>query len=1051
MSAQPIFKELPPTKTNVYFKNTEINNLKVEEYMYAGGGVGIGDINNDGLQDIYLVGHSAPDKLYLNKGNMIFEDITANAFKTDTSKGYHTAVSMVDINADGFLDIYICKRLIEEEGTTNLLYINNKDSTFSERIYEYGLSSSSETFQIAFFDYDLDGDLDAYMLNSIIGEEKIEEQQNESFFKKDDIQSDFFYQNNNGKFSNTTSSVGMTSQALGLAINITDINNDGYPDCYVSNDFAVRDFMYMNNKGLSFSEKILKNTNHTSFFSMGTDIADFNNDGELDILTLDMGYSDHIKSKENMESMSKEYFSNVTEHGQHHQYMQNTLQLNNGNSSFSEIAQLAGISKTDWSWGVLFADFDNDGWKDIVITNGIDRKIRFRDALLIDLDSEAEGYINLFPKDSARNKLFKNNKDLTFTDVSEDWGFDQTYNSSGVAYTDLDNDGDLDLVINNYNKIASIYENTTTTNNFLSIELKGEKENVNAIGARVVIHTKSGKQIQELYPIRGFLSSVDYRLHFGLGKDTVIDKVEIRWPNLKTSTLENITVNQFLKIDFNKTLSKPTTTPQGNPTLFNTAPSIVDYKHAENEYNDFEKETLLPNKYSQLGPTISCADIDNSKTDDLFIGGAKNQKPGLFLQSKKGKFSEHYNSDLIKDSLYEDVGSLFFDADNDGDMDLYVASGGNEVQNNDSLLQDRLYINDGKGDFNKSITALPNMLSSTKVIESADFDNDGDLDLFVGGRISPGQFPKSPSSYLLQNDNGIFTDVTDKYNSKLREIGMITGASFEDVNGDEKLDLVIVGEWMPLTIFINKGRKFNLLKPKLESEGIWYSILPLDVDNDGDMDFVAGNLGKNTKYKASTKSPLNLYGGDLDGNSTNDIVLSTYQNSIHYPIRGKECSTEQMPFIGEKFPSYSAFAHSSMEDIYGDALNSALHLSVRTLYSSVFINDGKGDFSIEPLPLAAQFSPIQSIVSKDINKDGIMDLILTGNLYETEIETVRYDANPGSYLIGSEKGAFIPVSTKKSGLNCMENVKASVILKIEKNDVLILGVNDGKLVLYNLP
>ncbi|MDG1476919.1 MAG: VCBS repeat-containing protein [Vicingaceae bacterium] len=1046
--AQPIFRELPPSKTNVFFTNLHHDNMMLEEYMYSGGGVGIGDINNDGLPDIYLIGNSVPDKLYLNKGNLVFEDITKSAFETDTS-GEHTAVSMVDINADGYLDLYISKRLINETGTQNILYINNKDNTFTNKTIAYGLDIPSETFQTAFFDYDLDGDLDAYMLNSLNNEERLSEQNDSLFFDNEKIQSDFFFENNSGTFINKTKTVGVTSNAYGLAVSVADINNDGYPDCYIANDFLIRDFMYINKKGRGFSEQILTSTNHTAFFSMGTDIADFNNDGDLDILTLDMGYDDHVKAKENMENMSKDEFYNIINSGQHFQYMQNSLQLSNGDGSFSEIAQLAGVAKTDWSWGVLFADFDNDGWKDIVITNGIDRKIRFRDALMNEMDSEAEGYINLFPKDSARNKLFKNNKNLTFTDVSEDWGFNKVYNSSGVAYSDLDNDGDLDLVINNYDKIASIFENTTANRNFLSLELKGEKGNVNAIGARVTIHTKSGIQVQELNPVRGFLSSVDYRLHFGLGNDTIIDKIEIRWPNLKTSTIKNITINQFLKIDFNKTVSNSTTTPSQEPTLFKKIDPIIKFKHTENEYDDFEKEILLPNKYSQLGPTISITNVDKSKTDDLFIGGAKNQKSALFLQNKKGTFTESFNIDILNDSIYEDVGSLFFDADNDGDMDLYVASGGNEVVEGDAMLQDRLYINNGKGLFAKSKNILPKITSSTKIVEAADFDNDGDLDLFVGGRITPGNYPKASTSYLLRNDNGIFTDVTDKYNSKLKEIGMVTGACFEDVNGDKKLDLVIIGEWMPLRVFINNGFGFDLLETNIDSEGLWYSLEAMDVDNDGDIDFIAGNTGKNSKFKASAKKPLNVYGGDLDNNSTNDIVLSTYQDSIHYPVRGKECSTQQMPFISEKFESYSGFAHSTMEEIYGKALDTALHLTARTLYSSIFINNGKGNFSMKKLPLEAQFAPIQSILITDINNDGIKDLILSGNLFETEVETVRYDANPGACLIGNGLGDFKPISVKSSGINCMKNVKSSAILKVGKKDVIIMGINNDKPIFFS--
>ncbi len=1032
---QVLFQKLDSKDTGVSFVNTLsdklefVNDEDSDNYLYAGGGVGIGDINNDGLMDIYLVGNHVKDKLFINKGNFRFKDITDFAFKSDT-EAWHTGVSMVDINHDGFLDIYVSRRSLSTKGAPNLLYINQGNETFIESAADYGLDIASETFQTLFFDQDLDGDLDAYVLNSIIGEEKTLYGDRDSIFEKGLNQSDYFFENIIDIYYNKTKEKLINNEAYGLGISAGDIDNNGTTDLYIANDFNSRDYVYINNVD-AFQEEVKLRTNHTSFYSMGSDIADINNDGLLDILVLDMGYNSHIKSKVNMQPMSPNKFWQLVDNGQHFQYMQNTLQLNNGNAYFSEIAQLAGVAKSDWSWAVLFADFNNDSWNDIVITNGIDRAIHNRDVSIKGLDKRSADYLSNFPKDSVMNMLFQNNKDLTFTEVSKKWGFEETVNSSGIAYADLDNDGDLDLVINNTNVESSIYENKNPgANNFLNIELKDFENNTSAIGSRVTLYTTEGMQMKEVYPVRGFQSSVDTRLHFGLANLLEVDKIEIRWPNQQITTLKNIKANQFIRINYNDIEHEDEIKKTPPNTLFSKVEIAIEFKHQESKYDDFKRELLLPHKYSSLGPCMSVADVNNDNLDDIFIGGSKGYVNSLFLQNNKGEFELFKCPDLASDSIYEDVGSLFFDFNSDGYPDLYIASGSNECEAGDSLLQDRLYVNDGNGQFIKTKNVLPKMLSSTKEIQSVDFDNDGDLDLFVGGRISPGLFPKAPESFLLRNEKTHFIDATDDLCPGLKYAGMITSAIFEDINNDQNIDLILLGEWMPFSVFLQADGIFIKQDTPIGSEGMWYSLTPCDIEGDGDIDFIGGNLGKNTKFKASLDKPFQIFADDFDDNGSLDIVLSNYQDTINYPIRGRDCSSEQMPFIKTKFESFVGFAQASMEDIFGDKLKANKPLQARTLLSSVFINDGKGNFNIAPLPNEVQFAPLLNMISDDFNSDSIPDFFGVGNMYQTEIETVRYDAGRGVCLTGVANGNF----------ECLEPIKSGIALHSDTRDVKLIRI-----------
>ncbi len=1056
----PLFELVSAIESGVHFSNDlkedDFQNTFLYEYFYNGGGVSLGDINNDGLTDIYFTGNMTEDKLYLNKGDFKFEDITSSAI-TSGQEGWHNGTTMVDINADGLLDIYVCRAGNETYNSdrSNLLYVNNGDLTFTERAQEYGLADTLLSTQASFFDYDLDGDLDVYVMNipqdffAMSQEEMIE------MYRGHLNESDHFYRNDNGKFVDVSYETRINNHAFGLGLSVGDLNNDGYPDVYISNDYEVRDYLLMNKNGI-FQEELMQQINHISNFGMGTDIGDFNNDGEQDIVELDMAYATHERSKRNMESMSSEKFWGNVSRGNHYQYMLNTLQLNNGNSNFSEIGQLAGISKTDWSWGALFADFDMDGWSDLIITNGIRNDLKDKDfqaKLQRKIENQklrATEVLSFTPSYKVSNYIYQNNGDLTFKDRTSDWGLKKEINSHGVAYADLDNDGDLDLVVNNLDDKASIYRNRTDgSKNYISIELKGNKSNKFAIGTRISVYSEGNKQVKELFLTRGYLSSMEPKLNFGLGTIKKIDRIEIRWPNLRVTVLEDVEVNQNLVLDYSD-VSFGSAVDNVDAPFFSEIQidRAIDYIHKENPFNDFERELLLPHTLSTQGPCMAIADVNGDGTDDLYIGGSKSHSGQLFYQVA-GRFQAGISTSFASDRSSEDLGALFFDADGDDDLDLYVASGGNEFSESDGALQDRLYINDGTGNFSKKVAALPRMISSSKVVKSGDFDGDGDLDLFVGGRLIPGKYPLTPNSYLLENNgNGIFTDVTAKWCSELSTPGMVTGAEFADINNDGKLDLTLVGEWMGFTRYINTGTSFTQQIILTETEGMWFSLAASDIDNDGDVDFIAGNLGINAKFKASKDKPFNIYGHDFDENGSLDIVLSTYEGETNYPVRGRECTSEQMPFISDKFRTYESFAKADINSLYGDNIQAAKHLTIRTLYSSVFINDGNGNFKMKQLPNLAQVSPLMGLIIEDINGDGYLDILGAGNKYGAEVETVRYDAGIGVYLLGDGKGNFNPTPALKSGFYATGNVKSLLGFQLGTMRAYLVGRNSDKLKLF---
>jgi len=906
---ETLFTNLDKNSTGVNFQNTFFDDgpLNVANYLYFynGGGVAIGDINGDGLQDILFTGNMVKNRLFLNKGNFEFEDITARS-SIASKQGWCTGATMVDINGDGKLDIYICRSADINPGLRrNLLFINNGDLTFSEKAEEYGLADSGYSTQAAFFDYDKDGDLDCFIINhslrkytsGVQGNPELRKEHNPAYASK-------LYRNDNGHFTDVSEQAGITSNVLtfGLGIAVSDLNNDGWPDLFESNDFNEQDYFFINNRNGTFTEQLSKCMDETSLFSMGSDAADYNNDGSVDLLTLDMMAEDNKTQKMHSGAENFDKFQFMFNQGFYYQYSRNMLQKNNGDGTFSEVGQLSGVSNTDWSWAALFADYDNDGNKDLFVTNGyvkdytdmdfikysINRVIRARNKDTFDAVPE---YIKKMPTLQIPNYIFQNNGNETFTKKTTEWGLTKPGVSAGAAYVDLDNDGDPDLVINNSNDYAGIYKNnneTLSTNSYLRIHLKGTTANERGIGAKVKLFCKGQQYFQEQSPVRGFQSSVDPVLNFGIGKNQLIDSILVIWPNDNFQKLININPNQTLTVNITDAKEKWVYDTIANATQsLLTQKTLPDVQHHENDFRDFTEQGLLPNYLSRQGPCIKVADINKDGLEDFFIGGARGKPSQIFIQSNNGVFSRKPEAALLKDSVSEDVAAAFFDADNDGDMDLYVGSGGYEFTENDVALQDRLYLNDGKGNFTKSENALPSLPASKGCVKAADIDGDGDMDLFVGGRVVPGKYPVSPRSYILiNNGKGVFTDATSTVCPGLEQAGMVTDATWINLNNDKQPDLVVVGEWMPVKVFINqKGKLTDESSAYIHfaSMGWWNRIYADDMDGDGDLDLIVGNCGLNTQFHVSEKEPMALYYKDFDNNGSIDPILCYYIGGVSYP------------------------------------------------------------------------------------------------------------------------------------------------------------------------
>ncbi|WP_108808545.1 VCBS repeat-containing protein [Aquimarina spinulae] len=1054
-----LFEKVSETHSTINFKNkieeTLYFNFLNYSYIYNGGGVAVGDINNDGLEDIYFSSNQGTNKLYLNKGDFVFDDITKNAGVTD-QEGWSTGVSMIDINADGWLDIYVCKSgALKDEGKRkNKLYINQKNGTFIEQADQYGLASSAFSTQAYYLDFDKDGDLDIYLLNhrpdfnnNVTIDPRIQ-------FNYLPESSDQLFENNGGKFTDITQKSGLLNKAWGLSTSIGDFNEDDWPDVYVANDFLESDFLYINNHDGTFTNTILSTFDHITANSMGSDFADINNDLKPDLVVLDMLSDDHKRGKENMASMSTENFNELVNAGYHHQYMSNALQLNLGNGVFSEIGQLSGISNTDWSWAPVLADFDNDGFNDLFVTNGIlhdlsnqdfrnRMKTNIRNRKKVTLDEA----IGMMPSSKLSNKMFLNNKDLTFLPVTKEWGLQEKVNSNGVAYADLDNDGDLDLILNNQMETASIYKNNQD-NNYISVALSGSDKNPNGIGAKVNIYTKDQQQSKIHYPVRGFQSSVSQRIHFGLGDITIVDSIQVQWPQGAYTTLQDIKGNQLLEInqkDAQSTTEKTKKQHTNISTVIDASQFGIQYKNTERNFDDYKLQLLLPHKQSEKGRALTVGDVNNDGKEDFFVGNAKGAPAAIYIQKEDGAFRASSISVFQNDKEFEDNQALFFDIDNDGDQDLYVASGSYEDQENSDWLIDRVYTNDGKGNFTRD-TTFPKIKSISSAIATSDVDQDGDLDLFIGGGVIPGKYPMSSPSYILRNDQGNFVKVTHKMIKGQEQLNMVNGAVFSDYDKDGDEDLLVIGEWMPITIFNNNNGV--LIKKDIDAlqhtSGWYFTIHPTDIDSDGDIDYLIGNMGQNTKFHPTKDKPLHIYTKDFDQNQSLDIILSKESKTgLLLPVRGKQCSSEQLPMLKNKFKTYGEFANASLSDIYGDQdLKEATHYMAKDFNTVILINDGKGNFNITSLPVQAQFGPTTDFVVEDFNKDGVNDIFGVGSLYEAEVETIRYDANKG-YFLHRNQEKTLRFSATLPALHGLE-IKAAERIRIgDKKYVLMQCKNTG--------
>ncbi|TBN05455.1 hypothetical protein EYD45_04040 [Hyunsoonleella flava] len=1067
---EKVFAKVLPEDTGIAFKNMLVENDTLNyftyPYIYMGGGIAAGDVNNDGLTDLFFSGNMVDNKLYINQGDLKFKDITEESGLSGDRRWY-TGTTMADINGDGFIDIY-CLVAGQSGNKKNQLFINQGDNTFKEQASNFGLDDAGNSVDATFFDFDNDGDLDVYVANYPITPFEYNSYHYKMRMDRvTDIETDNLYRNDGGKFTKITNNAGVRLYSLSLSVTASDINNDGWIDLYVSNDFGTPDCLYINQKDGTFRDEVKSATAHTSFYGMGVDIADFNNDGHLDIIQMDMDASSNRRSKANMASMNPELFANIERVGFQYQYMQNTLQLNTGFNhqgipKFKDISRLAGVSSTDWSWAPLLADFDNDGYKDLFVSNGTRREINNKD-YFESLRGEKKHEDSLLikslniPTEPIDNYVFKNNGDLTFSKNNKVWGIEDKGFSNGAVYVDLDNDGDLELVTNNIDNYASLFENhSAEINNHLTVAFKGSPKNIHGLGAKIYLYHNNRYQVQELSLSRGFQSSVAPKLHFGLGDDEKIDSLVVVWPNQKSQKLTDVAINTNVLLDINQAEGNFGKKHENNVAgkLFKSfTDTLALYKHKENRYDDFKKEVLLPHKTSQFGPGLSVGDLNGDGLDDFYVGAATKYPGGLFFQKSDGTFEQQKFKILLEDRKHEDIGSLIFDADNDGDNDLYIVSGGNEFKSGSQMLQDRLYVNQGNGEFIKSYNALPPISESGSRVYAYDFDKDGDKDLFVGGRLVPSNYPYPASSYILENISETgkpkFRNITKKVAPHLSKIGLVTAAQWFDYDNDGWVDLAVTGEWMNVRVFKNdKGKRFTETTDDIglkETRGWWFSLVADDIDNDGDIDLIGGNLGDNYKYKATDDATFDIYLNDFDGNRTNDIVLSYYNEGKQYPVRGRECSSQQIPSIKKKFKNYNEFSTATLNDVYNEKkLESAIHYQVSSFKSAVFVNEN-GKFVRRNLPIRAQIAPTNQILVKDFDSDGIKDMVLGGNLYASEVETPRADAGYGTFLKGEKEDegvGFNPLSTVKTGLFIDGDVKDFAMIQVQGKSYILVAKNN---------
>lgn len=1081
---EPLFTLLSPEESGIdfinYVENQKDFNIFKYRNFYNGGGVAIGDINNDGLPDIYLTGNMEPNKLYLNKGNLQFEDITDKA-GVGGNKPWSTGVTMADINADGLLDIYVSNAgNLKGNNHDNDLYINNGDLTFTEKANEFNLAKTGFSTHASFFDYDKDGDLDAYILNnsnipvSSLGYAEQREVRAQDWEGVPHIfrgVGDMLLRNDGGTFVDVSEDAGIYGSLIGfgLGVLVTDINDDLWPDIYVSNDFYERDYLYINQKDGTFSEEIKEYTQHLSLSAMGIDIADINNDGHNDIFITDMLPEPEERVKSVMEFEGYNVYDLKRSKDFYQQYIQNTLQLNNGNGTFSEVAYYSGVDATDWSWAGLIFDMDNDGLKDIFVTNGINHDLTDLDFVdffaneiiqkmaLTGRKESIDSIINKMPIKPQPNFAFKNNGDITFDNANKDWGFDLPTRSNGAAYGDLDNDGDLDLVINNVNTNTFVYRNNTNEqlqNNFIQLKLHGEDQNPFAIGSVATFFFGKNIVKQELIPSRGFQSSIDYVMTLGLGSINTLDSIQVVWPNNKSVVLNQVKANQKIELfqkdantEFNLSLAAP------KNTLVEEVDNSSLIAHKENSYNDFDYEGLIYNKLSQEGPAMAVADVNGDGNEDIFIGGAKGTTGMLYTHLGNGKFNLKISKIFEDDKAFEDTAAAFLDADGDGDLDLMVGSGGNEV-GQDKTYRTRLYLNNGNGAFSASDQNIPTTFKNVSVIAPNDYDNDGDTDVFIGSRSVVGVYGLSPDHLLLENRDGVFVDATDRRGYNLKDEGMVTDAIWADMNGDGKEDLITVSEWGTPKIHKNSGRRVQKMNSSLDSlNGWWNTVEAADLDNDGDLDLILGNQGENLHYKPEEGQPMKLWINDFDNNGTIEQLVTVSENGNDYPIHQKKEVTNQLVSLKKENLKASEYAKKTIQELFSKEIIDQSIVKQSIVSSSVLaINDGKGTFTIQKLPPRVQLSCVCDISCRDINNDGHLDLIMAGNNFEYKPQFSRLDANYGTVLLGDGSLNFEWQDYTTTGFFVREEVKHLKEVKDKNgNTFLVAAINEGKPKIFALP
>lgn len=1064
----PVFDKVASSYSNLYFENalaedvSTMENLFNYDYFYNGAGVGVEDLNNDGLLDIFFCGNQMDNKLYKNKGELQFEDVSAQA-NINLGKNWSNGITFVDINNDSLIDIYVSQGgPYTREKRKNLLYINKGEFNFEEKAEEFGLADMGISTQTAFFDYDNDGDLDCLVMNEneLYGVDPINLKRLIAQNKETKhFNSSHLYRNENGTFVNTTAESGLERPIFGLGVSVSDFNNDGWLDFYIASDYYIPDCLFINNQDGTYSDKIKEYTNQISFYGMGMDIADINNDNLQDIFVLDMAANDHVRSKTLMASMNTERFDYlVNKADYHYQYMYNSLQLNSGLGKYTNISQSTTMANTDWSWSVLMTDFDHDEDKDVYITNGYRRyaldndlqnkvyqaKLKYKNKVPIALK---QSLYDAMPSEKLENILYENNGNLEFSEKAKSWGLADYSFSNGAAMGDFDNDGDMDLVVNNIDENCFLYKNTSVENNrgnFLKVKALGE---LSESFPTISIAYDGKSQLLEIRRVRGYRSSHENVAHFGLGNTKVIDTVSVVWPDGSSEKKYNVAANTSLVFDKKNALASHKSNQKTTAPIFReVTPSAlgIDFSHKENYYDDFEKEILLPYKQSTLGPSVTKGDFNADSLPDFYVGGASGQPGAIYLQKSSGGFYKKTNSQFENDKVHEDMEAVIFDWDNDGDNDLFVVSGGNEFAQHSSYYADRLYLNDGKGNMKRFESASLNKNpKSGKTVTTIDFDQDGDQDLLIGNRVLPQNYPIANPSILYENRNGELVDVTEKIAPELSNFGIINSIITTDFNNDGKQDFIAVGEWTAIGIFKNENGSFKRISADntvLNQKGWWFSIKETDINNDGLPDYLVGNVGSNLKFKASVKKPFKVFVNDFDENGTQDIVLSKEYKGAYVPVRGRECSSQQMPFIQQKFESYSEFANAKLTDIYGDKLNSAYEGEVTEFKSILLTNLGDGSFQSTYLPNQAQFFPILESVFIDVNNDGYEDAIIAGNIFNTEVETPRLDAISGQVLLSNGKDGYTPLSWQASGLLLDGNVKD---LEIINENTVIAVQNDG--------